>query len=322
MTYRGAGPGAYALTIAIAAAMMTAAALLLPSGRLEGAEGLCLPSPNLWNLQPAWSRVLNGLLLGGASLWMLLLNKRFNFVRLADFSLPSLFLLFACCNPFAAGTLGTSTLLALFTLLACNILFPAYERRNATQEVFATATFLALGSMVDYAFLAVAPMWVVVIAMLKIFRWRELIAFGMGLAAPYWVALGLGIVPPTDFHWPQLTNLFNGYVAPSDILTMLCGVAVLWLFAAICALGSMVRLYAGNPRPRTYNYIFYLILLYSALAMAVDSDHLTAYLGQLITGASVAVTNLFALNPVPRPKLAMTALYLLCIGFWALLVLF
>ena len=319
-SYRGTGSAGFTLTALLAALMMGAAAILLPDISHTADTGICLPSPDLWPLADWSSRLINGvaIILLALSSWFL--NRNLNIVRHSDFTLPSLSLIFIAAHPLASCSLNASTLLWGVNLLSIAILYPAYRARNAAQEVFATATFFGIGSMMDYSFLVMTPFWILAMGMLKILRLREILAFLMGLAVPYWIGIGFGLIRLQDFHWPQFSTMLTGFLPPSDVATMLVGISLLTLVGALMALNTAIRLYAGNPRPRTYNYIIYLMIPYCAIAMAFDSGHLAAYLATLCFALAVSYSNLFILNNIPRTRLWLSLIYLLMITYWCLII--
>lgn len=305
------------LFVAVALAVTTC--YLHPAYPAGGDFGLCLPSPNRWNLLPVWNGIINGVLLVSYSLWIWFFNKRYNFVKSTDYTLPSLFILFTATNPLCIERLSTSTLLLGFWLLTFSVLFGCYRQRNATQELFLVATFLAIGSMFDYSFLVCAPMVIIAAIMLKAMGIKELMAFIMGLVAPYWIALGFGWLTPADFHIPQFSNYLNGPLLPAEVLTMGVGLGLLWICAAICALNTVVKLYAGNPKPRTFNYIIYLAGIYLPLCIIADSGHLSAYLDTLYFCIAVMVANFLTLFNVTRPALWVWIIAGLSIAYWVML---
>jgi len=138
-----------------------------------------------------------------------LLNRSFSIVPgQASSTLSGLFLLMATSIPWIGGVLTTSVIIAPAIMIVMAILFGSYRQSNATQELFAIATILSLGSMLQYAFLPMIVPVLVSALMFKCFRVREIIALGMGLIAPYWVAIGFGILPLERLTMPSLTNLF------------------------------------------------------------------------------------------------------------------
>lgn len=257
----------------------------------------------------------------GAALWLWFINKKYNFVKSPDYTLPSLFMVMASANPLSSGLLSTSTLLLYFWLLAFTILFGCYRQRNATQEVFVVATFLSLGSMIDLAFLLMIPFAFIAAVMLKAMGWKEFLAFGMGLVAPYWVGFGFGWIKPEALHWFRVHTLFSTPAFTPELIAVAGGIGVFWLCSAMGALGSAVKLYAGNPTPRTQNYTIYLLSVYCLGCMIVNAPQFADYCGVLCLCMAVMFSNTLILNNISRIPLWIWIIALLNVGYLAMIAL-
>ena len=215
---------------------------------LAGNMGICLPSPNEWGLSPLWGWITNIILMTVVTVTLFLINKEFNFVQGSDTVLTGMFIIMASSNIWVTGTLSSTMLLALANLICLLVLFGCYRKRNSTQEMFVITTILSLGSMIQYAFIFMIPAYLIGAMLLKCFNFKSLIAFLMGIVAPYWVGVGLGIIPLEQFRMPTFTNLFDGYATKSGLFFGLLNVAVTVVMGLILALNNSVKLYAGNKR--------------------------------------------------------------------------
>ncbi len=281
---------------AIASLAMAAVAFFIDApNTLTGSMGICLPSPNGWGMTPLWGWILNlGLLVATAST-LYFVNKEFTFVQGSDTVLTGMFVIMAASNTWVSGMLSSSTLMALANLICLVVLFGCYRKRNSSQELFAIATILALGSMIQYAFIFMMPVYLVGAILLKCFNFKGLVAFLMGVAAPYWIAVGLGIVPLSQFTMPTFTNLFDGYDTKSGLFFGLLNVAVTVVVGLILALNNGVKLYAGNTQRRLYNMVINVLGLVSAVCMLIDFNNMVAYMTTIYMITAVQLGNLFAL---------------------------
>lgn len=126
-------------------AMTAITFMLRPSERITGELGICLPSPNTWNIPPISSWMINTVLLGAIAAGGFFLNRTHNFIRSTQPVLPAMFLVLAGSNPWLNYYLSSSTLICVVNLLALSILFGEYKSHNATQAMFAIGTFFPLG---------------------------------------------------------------------------------------------------------------------------------------------------------------------------------
>ncbi|MDE6027739.1 MAG: hypothetical protein K2G23_06690 [Muribaculaceae bacterium] len=265
--------------------------------------GLCLPSPNLWPLPELWSWGINLVLILGCGIALYFFNKGYSVIQSADTVLPSMFLLLTATNPWADGLLESSSLMAAINIVCLSTIFSCYKSRNATQEVFVMATMLSLGSMFQYAFIFLMPGYILIALMMKCFRIKELAAFVMGICAPYWIAVGMGLVPLDAFHWPTFTNLFEEFSSASDLVVGGLSVGITALIAILMALNNAVKLYAGNTQRRLYNNAIAVVGITCVAGMAMDVNNLPTYLATFYITVAVQFANTFALWNIRKPSL-------------------
>ena len=276
--------------------------------------GVCLPSPNLWPIPELWSWGLNLALILGTGIALHFFNKAFSVIQTADMVLPSMFLILTVSNPWADGMLGSSSLMVAINLLCMSTIFTCYKSNNATQEIFVVATMLSLGSMFQYGFIFLMPGYILIAIMMKCFHIRELVSFIMGICAPYWIAIGMGIVPLDSFHFPEFTSLFNSFSSKGDILVGGISIGLTALVAILMALNNAVKLYAGNTQRRLYNNAIAVIGLVCAAGIAVDFNNLTTYLASFYLAEAVQIANTFALWNIRKATLwlgIITAIYVI-----------
>lgn len=284
-----------------------------PTAGVPVEPGICLPGPGEWPLVPFVSRLLNPgvYLLVTAVLW--LCNKQYTFVQGNDTVLTGMFLIMVSSNPWLSGELSGSGIMALANLLCMMILFGCYRKRNATQELFIIATILALGSMFQYGFLFMVPVYIIGAMMLKCFSFRGFIAMLLGFAAPYWVGIGFGLIPPDSFRLPTFTNFFDNIASKSELFVLLLNLAVTFIISLFVALNNITKLYAGNTQRFQYNMVLNVLGVVTTGLMIVDFSNLLVYTATFYVIASVQLANLFALREVNRGSLwllLLSALYI------------
>ncbi|MDE5839802.1 MAG: hypothetical protein K2H49_02670, partial [Muribaculaceae bacterium] len=204
-----AGPGSIIVGSVAAFIMIAATAMFMPSLGPEAEFGLCISVPT-YMLSPVLEYGLNTLLIVFAVVIAFLINKKHSFVKSTETILPTAMAVILASNPVNTSYLGSPVVMLIVNLVCLDIIMKAYNSENATTSMFAVATYLSLGSMVQYAFLLLMIVYPVMAMMAKIFRIKEIVAFAMGLVAPYWVALGFGLISFSDFRMPHiLANLPN-----------------------------------------------------------------------------------------------------------------
>lgn len=311
--------GGFLVAVVLACAMSALTFFSGSSPLLEGELGICLPSPNRWQMLPLVSWLLNICLILGISITLSVMNKTYTFINSPDMLLPAAFLVMAAASPWISGLLTSSTILATVNIVCLVLLFGCFKSRNATQEIFIIATSLSIGSMFQYAFVFMVPVYIVIAIILKCFRFKEFLALLMGLIAPYWIGVGMGILRIDEFSLPTLTNLFDGFTTGRDLLIGLinCGFTV--LLSLMISLNCAVKLYAGNSRRRLYNNAINILGLGCVACMICDFNNLPTYLETLYLVAAVQIANLFALWNIRKSDSLIFLLMLIYVGFYCLM---
>ena len=308
--YFTAGPGSMIVGAVAAIIMITATAFLMPS--LSPAEefGLCftLPTNPLPHLIECG---INTLLIASSVLLAFLFNKKHSFVRSTEAVLPTAMAVILASNPVNTSYLGAPVVMLIANLICLDIMMKAYNSENATTSMFAVATYLSVGSMVQYAFLPLILVYPIMAIMIKVLRLKEIVAYLMGLVAPYWVGLGFGLISFSDFRMPHfLANLPNA--DENYLLMVFISLCTLALVGLMMMLNNAMLIYAGNMRVRTFNNLINLLGFSCGLFMIVDFDNFEAYASSFCFAVSVQISNFFAMRRIPQSP----------IWFWGLLSLF
>lgn len=283
--------------------------------------GICIPSPNLWPLLPAASWGINTALILACGATISLINKKHSLIRGTDTPLTPLFLLLCGSNLFLSRGLSSGMIMLPAALLACILLFESYRARNATQQMFVTASFLGLGSMCNYSFIPLAGAVIISGIIMQCFRAKETCAFLLGLAAPYWVGVGFGLLGPSDFRLPRISSLAIAHYDTSLTFTLFTGCAVLLVIAALLALNNAVRLYAGNSRIRSENNVVNVLGVVAALCMAFDFTNILAYTGIFNFWVATQFSNFFALTNMRKSWILLLVIVLTITGMSVALLL-
>lgn len=287
--------------VTVAAAAMCALSFFLGHHRnLTGDLGICMPSPNQWHIDPLLSWILNTCILAIIALGTHLLNRHYNYIRSTQPVMPAMFLLMTCSVPWLTEALNASTLVCVLNLMSLSVLFSCYRRRNATQEMFVIGTFFSLGSMCQYAFIPYIPVYAVSGIIMKAFRFKEFLAMGMGIIAPYWVGMGLGLITPGDFTLPEFSNLFDGYADHTDLFMLLVSVGLAAFSGLLLGLNNAIKLYAGNSRINALNLAVSLTGLVSIICIILDFRNMTAYVATMFMTVAAQFANLCALWTIKR----------------------
>lgn len=284
---------------------------LTPAVHIPGDYGLCLPSPNQWNIPPFLSWFLNVLIISGVAFLLPLMNRKYNFIQTTDPLLPLAFLILIACNTVITSRLGTPVLLLAVNVLCFYILLETYEKINSTQEFFLIASFLSIGSMVEYSFLMMIPVFVAGGFLMKSIGWREFVAFGFGLIAPYWIVVGMGIVEPSQFRFPIGTPITVQLDLNPQLYRTLVSIGLAALISMIFSFYNSFSLLHGNSRVRSIHLSISIMGYICIISMIGDFNNLLAYSGTIYLWLALEMATLFSTKSFRSPQIWILSIWLL-----------
>lgn len=266
---------------------------LTPVAPSAADAGICAPSPNLWHISPGLSWLLNNILIIAIAIGLIFANKKVVFVPGQDYVFPVLFLITVAANPWLTCRLNSSTLLCAASLGSFYLLMNSYGRSNATQPLFVVGTLAALGSIVQYAFLLFIPIHLICAGTLQLARPKELLAYALGLIAPYWTLIGLGIIPLDAFSMPHLESLFTTGVSGIDLLFVIIETALAALAIFICATRNSLSIYTTSVRLMLFNRVLVYFAIGALIFACVDFLNFSAYIETILMIAAIQAANTF-----------------------------
>lgn len=293
--------------------MMAATFLFMPPVSPVADFGICASFPQDW-----WSEqgacLVNTCLIAAAVAGAFFLNKRFSFVRRSEALLPASMAVILAANPINISGWGSPLLMLLINLVCLDQMMKSYHSFNATAPMFGVASWLSLGSMMEYGFLPLVAVYPLIGVMMKSFRLKEAIAYMMGLAAPYWVALGFGLVKFSDFRLPDL-HMGAPEADGGLMLWIYTSLGILALLSLIAMLNNAMLIYAGNMRVRTCNNAINLLGAACFACMVADSDNFGVYVPTFCFTSAVQIANFFAMRKIPHSLSwlwSVLSLFILC----------
>lgn len=313
MRRKAVGKVGFVLSILLMIAMAIVSYLAFPVEQPAGELGLTLWSPNLWEIPQPFSAIANALLLIAIAFGLILFNKSNNFVHGNDLVFPAAFLVLTASNPWLTHYLETSTILAAANLLCLSILFSRFGKRGNQNSMFYLASVIGLGSMIQYAFIPYALVYLLAAALLKVIKPRETIAYLIGLVAAYWVLIGSGIIPISSFRFPEIHLINEGFTPPSDVLVMLIGIGLTMLLGAIMLFNNAVNMTGASSKARSFNKVVNFVGIASAIFMVLDFTNMTAYIATMNIAVGIQLANAFSYGSLRRPAwlaAALAAIYL------------
>lgn len=303
-----------------AAAMFILSYFFNPDLPVGGVPGICLPSPSYWIQDPFLSWIVCTATTAAITAGLYFLNHSFNFIKSTQPVLPAVFLLLTASNPWITNELNASIIICAVNIIALSTLFHTYNSENATQEMFLIATFLSVGSMFEYAFIPLIAAYLVGAVAMKVMRFKELMAFAMGLLAPYWVGIGLGIIPLDWFRLPEMSYIFGGQIIAIELYLLLVSVAVAIFIGVVVGITVSIKLYAGNSKVNAMNFCISAIGIVCLICIFIDFSNMPAYLATLYFTVAVQLANLCALWRFRHEWMVTAITGIIFIGFFIAMI--
>ena len=143
------------------------------------------------------------------TLLMVLLCKVFNVLRSLTWLYIGLFAVMQMATPGLAAQFYTGTLLSVAVGAALMLLFSCY--RNPRPSATCSPIFLGLSFLTatQYCFALYVPVFLIGRAQMRIFNGRTLTAAILGMVCPWGIAMGFGIIRPSDIHPPQFVSVLS-----------------------------------------------------------------------------------------------------------------
>lgn len=289
----------------------------VPGGTLEGSGGVCMPSPNQWTISPTLSFATS---LGLTTLCVLLtigLNMRFSLIPGTGVLYATMFLIAQGAVPWINPRLSSAIILLCVSLICTHILFSLYGQRNASKGIFVIFSTLAWGSMIQYAFILLMPIFLLGALFLSVLRIREAGAALLGILSPFWISIGLGIIAPGDINLPTLTNLFYSFTSPGSLFFLLVTLGFASILMLLLTASNALAPSSSGQQHRSYNAFLNLLGISMIWYMLFDASNMLTYASVLMFGLSFQTARYAA---IPRHRFAYLPVIIAIPAFIALFI--
>lgn len=280
-------------------------------------RGILFESPNLW-ITNRWltMAVSTALILATALSWMFIIQL-FNPFRALTTLPASFFLAMVTAMPDIMDQLYTGTVMAFAIVVCIPLLWSSFADVGRLRHIFLLFFILSALTMTRYCFAVYIPVFILGCIQMKIMSLRTIIACILGIATPWWIALGIGLIEPPAIRMPDFSqfSLVFDFDGTLNLILVLVTTSVL-LVVAWCA--NFMKVLTLNANLRAFNGSISLIALFTVLAICVDFSNAVAYLPTLMLASSYELAYMFGTSHGDRRYIGITALMLVYIGFFVL----
>ncbi len=251
------------------------------------------------------------------ALLLVYLNKTFNVLRCMTMLQSTLFLCMTLATPWHLGMLTSGTVVALVAVACSFILFAEYGRAaDCQQRVFLVFLLLSGGVAVDATFAALLPIFIFACAQMRVFNLRTILAILMGIATPWVILLGFGIVKPDMLAVPRFAG-YAGLSAPGASEAAIA--AAITGFVGITAwTQNIMKILTYKAQSRAMLSLLTLLMLVCVIGIAVDPSAAQSMSPLLACCAALQLGHAFgAIHTGRRSWIAIACLIVIYLTFFA-----
>ena len=228
---------------------------------------------------------------------LLLLNRRYAFMSGMTTLMVGMYAILEAAVPEITGTWHHGNLLALAVVFGLHILYASYEKRR-TERFMLVAAIIAAGGLLNVAFLYTLIPIALATVQLRQMTFKTLLALALGTVLPYWLAVGLGLVPLEALRIPVVQPLLS--LSPEAFAPHLIAAAVALAIGIVAVALNFLHLVKYKQQLRVYNGVTLVLMLYAALMMVVDGANSLTYLPLLNAMVALQVAHAYRASEALR----------------------
>lgn len=253
---------------------------------------------------------------------MVFVNTTFNMLRSSSLLYLGIFATLTAASPIISTRVCSGMLVAIVVLVAMALFYSVYQRRRTcTKRVFLVFFLLSAGSMAQYAFLAYLPVFLAGCVQMRCFTFRSLLAALAGIAVPWWILWGFGLIDLSSISLPIYASVFS-QLDGSDIAQLGAVIAATVITGLTLTLLNLYKVYSYNARSRSFTGLLVTVTIATILLSLIDFTNITAYLTLLNCCVAYQTALWFKINASNRGYiivLTILAIYL-TLYVWSLVI--
>lgn len=251
----------------------------------------------------------------GIGLMLLLLDKKYSVVRAYTFiTITSFFVLEMACPLLTCG-FNTGTALGLVLAAGAYLLFSTYQNKRSQRVIFLVMAVLSCSVMFHWAFIALIPPFLLGFAYMRSLGFKGFLAALIGLITPFWIALGTGLVSPSDFKPIEIHAVWN------TLETAQAGVLIAWVVLLIIitiavTVMNLFSIYTYRLQLRVYNAFFVMVIICTLVAMCIDYRDFSIFIPMLNYCLAIQIAHAFTISTFVKRHVFIFILMALALAFF------
>lgn len=241
-------------------------------------HGVCFPTLESLPVPGKWAVWINILVISVAGIFSVMLTKHYNYVSSGN--LLYVIAMFVMCGavPMISERLNSGVLMLVVVLICMRRMFSLYGRRYCAEGIFLIFCLLSIGSMIQYGFVLLMPVFLLGACFMRLMRFREVIAMFIGILTPYWILLATGLIEFHDLRAPSLSNMFRIGQDPLGFFQMVLTIGISVLYFVFALLANLTRGGADGVMQRSRREVMHLLGFSLLWFMVFDFTNILTYL--------------------------------------------
>lgn len=281
---------------------------------ITGDRGAALPSANKWftpGVSELWVNIGVNILI---MILMVVLNHRYRFIKAMSLLYVGFFAMMQLSYPDMMVQFYSGSVLAVVVLFCLSLLMDCFDSSGpmVNRKVFMIFCLISAGAMLQYAYVAYLPVFIIGCMQMRIFNFRVILAALTGVVTPWIIILGSGFVRIENLHLPQIASIFDAgdlMQLLSLVITLVLTVVLLWSAEIL----TLFKVLTYNAQKRACNGVLTVTAAVTTLMLLVDYTNITSYIPMLNVCAAFAVSHFFSFHDSAKtyiPVLSLYAVYL------------
>ena len=279
----------------VMALMAVAAAWTATSYGATDTPGSISGAVSGWSLRPTphvgWTFAVAATLDIGIAVLIFYLNKTYNLLRTLTALQSTTLMAMLASTPAALSCVYPGNLLALAVVLCMFIMYGSYGERQSTRNVYLCMLILSWCTAFAYSFALYIPVFIFGCVQMRIFSLRSLLATLMGLATPWVIMLGFGLVSPAQLQLPDFR--YEQIEMSPQTPALIASVAFTCFLAVGCWIQNIMRFLTYNAHSRALLSLLTVVTFATVTAAIADFSNAYAYIPLLDVCAALQLAHTF-----------------------------
>ena len=274
-----------------------------------------------WANATGTSFMVNLLGMLGVVVLSIMLNKMYSFIRTVTFIFGTMFMVLCLAFPIVCAQFNMGTLLCLVTILGQFVMFSTYQQKAVCQQrVFLVFAGLSFCTFFHYSFFVLVVAFIVGFIQMRGMNFRGVLAMLLGIATPYWILIGMGVINPATAMLPSFGWIWK--VLPDGQVPLLITMsAIVGVLAVALVVVNMFTILNYRLQLRVYNSFYIVLTILAIIMMLADMGNMFIYIPLLNYCLAIQIAHTFTIKAsFQRRYIVVLVIMIACLANYLILV--